>query len=208
MRTAIYVDGFNLYFGALKGTPHKWLNIQAMVQGHLRPHHQIVGLKYFTAKLNARPGDPHLQQRQEIYHRALLTVPSTEIILGHYLTKPVMMPLVNPVPGMPAYVQVLKTEEKGSDVNLATAMVHDAHLGRFDCAIVISGDSDLLAPVQIVKEELGKVVGVINPQKRVCRVLNKMATFYQHTRDTVISRSLFPATLTDSQGTFAKPPNW
>lgn len=65
--------------------------------------------------------------RQQIYLLALRTLPNLDIILGHYLTHAVMMPLANPAPGQSRYVRVLKSEEKGSDVNLATHLVHDAH---------------------------------------------------------------------------------
>lgn len=208
MRTIVYVDAFNLYFGALKGTPCKWLNIVEMVRRHVKPHHQIVGLKYFSAKLNTRPGDPGAPARQELYFRALHTVPGTEIVLGHYLTKIVPMPLANPAPGQNPFVQVIKTEEKGSDVNLAVAMVHDGYCNLYDCAIVISGDSDLLASVRIVKNELRKVVGVLNPQQRPCRVLLKEATFYQHLRHNFVSASVFPDTLADKNGPFSKPQGW
>lgn len=55
MRTIAYVDGFNLYFGALRRTPHRWLDLKQLVELHLKPHHQILGIKYFSAKLNPRP---------------------------------------------------------------------------------------------------------------------------------------------------------
>tara|TARA_R110002072_G_scaffold29206_4_gene92759 strand:- start:564 stop:863 length:300 start_codon:yes stop_codon:yes gene_type:complete len=31
MRTCVYVDGFNLYYGALKRTPYKWLDLAALM---------------------------------------------------------------------------------------------------------------------------------------------------------------------------------
>ena len=208
MRTSIYIDGFNLYFGALKRTPHKWLDVAALSRLHLAPHHQITAIKYFTAKINSRPGDPDQPVRQETYLRALRTLPHTEVIFGHYLTKIVRMPLAHPAPGQSAIVEVSKTEEKGSDVNLATHLLHDAHLGRFDCAVVISGDSDLLAPVRLVIEELHKPVGVLNPQRHPCVVLKRHATFYKHLRPNLVAASQFPITLTDSRGTFSKPAAW
>ena len=61
---------------------------------------------------------------------------------------------------------------------LDEVMLHDAHLDRFDCAVVVSGDSDLLMPVEIVRYELKKVVGVLNPQKRECVVLKALATAF------------------------------
>ena len=32
MRTRVYVDAFNLYYGALRGTPYKWLDLDALYQ--------------------------------------------------------------------------------------------------------------------------------------------------------------------------------
>lgn len=31
-RTNVYIDGFNLFYGALKGSPYKWLNLEALCQ--------------------------------------------------------------------------------------------------------------------------------------------------------------------------------
>lgn len=208
MRTSVYIDGFNLYFGALKRTPHKWIDVTAVVQRHLAPHHRITAVKYFTAKINSRPNDPDQPVRQATYLRALRTLPNLEIFFGHYLTKVVRMPLANPLPGQSPMVEVLKTEEKGSDVNLATHLLHDAHLGAFDCAVVVSGDSDLLAPVRMVISDLRKPVGVLNPQNHPCVVLKRHATFYKHLRPNFVAASQFPPTLTDAQGTFTKPAGW
>jgi len=208
MRTRIYIDGFNLYFGSLRKTPHKWLNVVAMVGRHLQRHHVIVGTKYFSAKLNPRPHDPDQPLRQETYLRALRTLPDLEIFLGHFLTKNVWMPLAFPLRGGPANVQVVKTEEKGSDVNLASQLLRDAHLGAMECAIVVSGDSDLLMPVRIVKEDLNIPVGVLNPQKNPCVVLKRHATFYKHLIPGRLALSQFPPILSDAHGTFHKPPAW
>src|SRR5450432_213067 len=131
VRTIAYVDGFNLSFGSLRKKPHRWLDLQRLIGLHLKPQNQLVGIKYFTAKLNPRPNDPDAPARQGVYLRALATLPNLEITLGHFLTKNVRMLLANPVPGRPPTVEVVKTEEKGSDVNLAVQMLHDAHLDRF-----------------------------------------------------------------------------
>ena len=119
MKANIYVDGFNLYYGAVKGTPHRWLNIAAMC-ALLLPHDQINQIKYFTALVSAHPNDPDQPARQKIYLRALSTIPNLTIILGHFLVHEAMMPVAPPAKG---YVRVIKTEEKGSDVNLATHLL-------------------------------------------------------------------------------------
>jgi hypothetical protein len=118
------------------------------------------------------------------------------------------MPLANPVIGQDPLIEVIKTEEKGSDLNLATHLIHDAHLDRFECAIVVSGDSDLLAPVRIVINELKKPVGVLNPQQKPCRVLQSHCTFYRHIRQSALAKSQFSITLQDAFGTFSKPASW
>lgn len=207
VNTFFYIDAFNLYFGCCRGTPFKWLDLQKLM-GIIFPKNAIGRIKYFTARVLPRPSDPDQPTRQETYLRALRTLPDLDVYFGHFLTHPVPMPLVNPRPGQNPYVQVYKTEEKGSDVNLATHLLHDAHMNRFDCAIVVSGDSDLLAPVRIVIDELKKPVGVLNPQRTPCRVLQKNATFYRHIRRSALAKSLFPPVLTDAQGTFHKPPSW
>lgn len=208
MTTYVYVDGFNLYFGSLLGTPYKWLDIDALATRLLRPENQIMKIKYFTARINARPGDPDQPMRQLTYLRALQTFPHLEIFFGHFLTHVVRMPLANPAPGQNLHAKVIRTSEKGSDVNIATQLMHDAHRGAFDCAVIISGDSDLLMPVRLVINDLKKPVGVINPQKTPCRVLETTATFYKHIRPAALAASQLPPTLTDSRGTFSKPMAW
>ncbi len=208
MKTHVYIDGFNLYFGTLKNSSCKWLNIVEAVRRHLKSHHIIDRTKYFTAKLSPRPNDPNQPLRQETYLRALRTLPDFEIFFGHFLTRNVRLPLANPVPGGPTSIEVVKTEEKGSDVNLATQLLHDAYEGLFECAVVVSGDSDLLMPVRLVKEKLKLPVGVLNPQKHPCSVLRKHATFYKHLIKGRLAKSQLPSTLIDTTGTFHKPSSW
>jgi len=207
VKTWIYVDGFNLYFGCVKGTPFKWLNI-AHLCATLLPAHQIERIKYFTAQVHARPNNPQGPLRQQTLLRALRTIPNFEIYFGHFLTHEVTMPLAHPVPGQSPLVRVIKTDEKGSDVNLATHLLHDGHLGRYEMAVLVSGDSDLLSPVRFVMHDLKKPVGVLNPQKRTCRVLAAQATFYKHVRQGVLASCQFPNAVQDAQGTFHKPSTW
>ena len=70
MRTFVYIDGFNLYYSAVKGTPYKWLDLRAVFSGLLQPPHQITYLKYFTAQVSGKR-DPPQPIRQQTYWRAL-----------------------------------------------------------------------------------------------------------------------------------------
>jgi uncharacterized LabA/DUF88 family protein len=207
LKTNIYIDGFNLYFGAVKNTPYKWLNLAEMCRLML-PRNQIHKIKYFTALVNARPNDPDQPIRQQTYLRALKTIPNLSIILGHFLTNECSMLLANSTPSNPQYARVIKTEEKGSDVNLAAHLLNDGYKQDYEVAVVITNDSDLLEPIRIVRHELGLPVGILNPHKRPSRVLLQHASFIKQIRKGVLAASQFPHVLTDSIGTFRKPSAW
>jgi len=70
MRTYIYIDGFNFYYGALKDTPYKWLDFKKLFEYLLDPSHQIISIKYFTAMVTGKI-DPDQPIRQKTYLRAL-----------------------------------------------------------------------------------------------------------------------------------------
>jgi uncharacterized LabA/DUF88 family protein len=153
LRTIVYIDGFNLYYGSLKGTPNKWLDLCALFTNILPSGHQLAKVKYFTARVTPLPGDADAPIRQDLYLRALRAhcKGKIEIIEGHFLTKAVRAPLT----AQPTkIVEVLRSEEKGSDVNLAVELLNDAWSGIFDCAAVVSNDGDLERALKIVKQHL------------------------------------------------------
>jgi uncharacterized LabA/DUF88 family protein len=204
----VYVDGFNLYYGAVKGTPFKWLDISKLCELML-PRNQMVKIKYFTALVNARPKDPGQPLRQQIYLRALKTIPNLEIVFGHFLTHIVNMPLANYLPGHQQFVQVIKTEEKGSDVNIATHLLHDGYQDAYEVSVIISNDSDLVEAIKIIRYELKKNVIVLNPFKdSPSQELNRYATFVKPIRMGVLAASQFPYEMVDRNGSFHKPKNW
>ena len=77
MITNVYVDGFNLYYGCLKGTPHKWLDLEALC-AVMMPTNDIKRIRYFTARVKERPGDTTPPVRQQAYLRALYSSPKVE----------------------------------------------------------------------------------------------------------------------------------
>jgi len=174
----------------------------------LLPKDQIVGIKYFTAKVFSRGNDPQKHIRQQVYWRALRTIANLEIIEGHYSEHPKWMRVAHPKKGQSKYVKVIKTEEKGSDVNLAVHLLHDGYQGRYELGVVVSNDSDLLSSIQIVQKDLGLAVGILNPQKFPSNDLKDEAIFIKQIRQGVIKASQFPPTMTDTKGSFHKPKDW
>ena len=172
------------------------------------PKHEISRIKYFTARINARPGDLSQPQRQATFLRALRTLPDLEIILGHFLTSNVRMPLVDPLPGGPRTARVVKTEEKGSDVNIAAHLLNDGYKGLYESAVLVTNDSDLCEPIRMVRQELGLNVGLLCPYPKPSRELGKYVIFVKPIRQSVLKASQFPVTMTDSVGTFHKPASW
>ena len=207
MDTYVYVDGFNLYYGAVKSTPYKWLDVSKLCN-LLLPTSNIVKIKYFTARISSRPDDPSKPTRQQIYLRALQTIPNLEILFGSFLTKNVSLPLAASTPKNMRFATVIRTEEKGSDVNLAVHMVNDGYKGSFDSAVMVTNDSDLVEAIRIVRNELGKSVGILNPQKYPSRILIRHASFIKQIRSGALKASQFPQTLSDSKGKFNKPSVW
>jgi hypothetical protein len=203
----VYVDAFNLYYRALQGTPYKWLDILKLCRLAL-PKYQIHRIRYFTALIRPRPSDPRQPQRQQAYIRALLTLPKTSVHYGTFLSNPKWLPLYAPVRGLPGVVQVLNTEEKGSDVNLATFLLCDGYENDYQAAIVISNDSDLVTPIEVVRSRLMKPVVLLSPANRPNVELVKAATFVKAIRKGVLAASQFPLTLQDVHGTITKPPGW
>jgi hypothetical protein len=118
MRTGVYVDGFNLYYGALKGTGHKWLDLRAMVQRVLAPTNQIVFLKYFTAMVRPTDADPSVAMRQQNYLRAIKAHdPLIEVIYGRFFEVDASISVTKN--GRTYMVHGRKSVEKGTDVSLA-----------------------------------------------------------------------------------------
>ena len=204
----VYIDGFNFYYNAVKSTSYKWLDFSKMIN-LLFPSFYIHNIKYFTARVKSLPRDPHQQNRQQIFLRALGTIPNLEIIYGHFATHSVFLPLKNPPSHSNGLVEVLKTQEKGSDVNLATHLLRDGFMNLYDIAIVISNDSDLVEAIKIVKSELLKDVIIAYPKKNsVSNALKQVASNVMPIRDSVLAASQFPINMQDAHGQFSKPPTW
>jgi hypothetical protein len=168
-RAFVYVDGFNLYRRSLQGRKGvKWLNLQALATRCL-PEYDVVRIYYFSARIKPSASlDASAPQRQQAYLRALATQhPQVKVYLGHFRAAHRHMVTIpktlNPEATGWQTTKVLKTEEKGSDVNLAARMVADLLSDACDIAVILTNDSDHAGQIEMLTYEFGKRVGLLLP---------------------------------------------
>ncbi len=209
MVTNVYVDGFNLYYRALKDTPFRWLDLRKLAE-ILFPQDSIHRVCYFTARLVARPGNPNQPRRQLVYLRALATLPGLDTYYGRFRSGVKRRPLAEPAPGLPTHMLFKDSEEKGSDVNLATRLLVDGFNGEYEQAVVVSNDADFAGAMQYVRDNLDLRVVLVNPDpgNTSPRELADAATYVKRLWVSHLRRSQLPDTLTDETGVIAKPPGW
>lgn len=223
MKTNVYIDGFNLYYAikALKNPCYKWLDLAALCEQTLKGH-SIERIRYFTARVRARPEDPDQALRQQVYLRALVTIPNLTIHEGYFLNSTKWSILVDSplglveVPGViekhketgALLAHVIKVEEKGSDVNIATHLLLDGFRKDYELAVIISNDSDLVEPIKVARSELGLRVGVLNPHRNTSFALQQAADFYRPIRKGAFKASQFPDVIAADSGDITKPSGW
>ena len=203
-RVMVYVDGFNLYFG-LKSKGWKryyWLDLRLLSGNLLQADQRLAGVRYFTARVLARRGNPDKPKRQAAFLEALETLPDLHIHYGHYLAR--QRKCLNCGAVWDTH------EEKMTDVNIAVELLGDAQDDQFDTAIIISGDSDLTTPVQAVRQRYpNKRVIVAFPPARNSVQLHKAANAAFRIGRKKLKDSQLPNQITKPDGfVLQRPARW
>ena len=210
-KTIIYIDGFNLYY-RIKQTPYKWLNLKKLSQSYLDlKKHQIVKIKYFTAKVKRKKFDSSNVIRQNIYLRAIQSIPELEVILGQFKerqVKGILCDLNDRDLLKKDSVRVSKWEEKESDVNIASHIIADAYEKEYECLVLMSNDTDLKTSLKLVKKRLNKQVGIISPRRNIHIELIKICDFRKAITNRVLGQCQFPEIMKDAKGEFFCPTKW
>ena len=230
LRTRVYIDGFNLYYGCLNKTVYKWLDVRTLVQrilsnvpyereGELIAHHFVSpAIKYFTApilKPFAKSDDSMSCQRN--YYNALIGHLGTEleIIYGFYDARPARAHRWEV--DKPALecdrVEVWKLEEKQSDVALALHAYSDAARNDIDQVVVLTNDSDFEPAMQMIRRDTAAIIGVIAPIEQQRGNINLQLQKHAHwTRRGIlheeIAQSQLPHTVRLREGVVHKPLSW
>ena len=169
MRVMVYIDGFNLYFGmhAQFGKKYLWLDIKKLAQSLLITGQTLAGVKYFTSRV---ANQPEKERRQKTYLEAVQTVTHCEMFFGRYQSNSIECRTCGSVWPSP--------KEKMTDVNIATHIIIDAYQDKYDTALLVSGDSDLIPPLRSIKENFPqKKVGVAFPPMRHSLALHEVVDF-------------------------------
>lgn len=97
-----------------------------------------------------------------------------------------------------------------TDVNIAIHLLKLAIQDRYDTAIIISGDSDLLPALTATRELFpSKNLGIVFPIHRSSFSLKNEADFYAKIKEHHLKSSVFPATVTSSTGdSISCPTDW
>jgi hypothetical protein len=206
-RTWIYVDGFNLYYNSLKHTQYRWLDLKKLCEEMLASFNNVERIKYFTARVVDK-FNTGCARDQQAYLDALGTLPEVEIIYGNFLSHNVLMPLATPPAKGNKFAEVIRTDEKGSDVNLASHLLNDAWKNEFDVAVVISNDSDLATPINMVLKDHKKKVGIMHPTPYLAHSLVQTSpSFRKKITPAHLKPSLFPQTI-DATPPIVMPTGW
>jgi uncharacterized LabA/DUF88 family protein len=203
-RVIVYIDGFNLYFGLkAKGWQrYYWLNPLLLAKNLLKPGQQLVGVKYYTARISSHPSDPGKHKRQATWLEAIETLPITRVFYGHYLPKQRQCFTCGAI--------WMTHEEKMTDVNIAVELLRDAYEDIVDTALIISADSDLAPPVDAVRGKFpAKRMIIVCPPERQSKKLESVANATFRLGRKILQDSQFPDAYTKPDGfVLHRPESW
>lgn len=211
----LYIDGFALYKGLLQHQypKYKWLN-PVLLAERLFSQYDVVGVRYFTAKLKPLPDHPQVPQRQQVYLRALETLDELDIHYGKYIFSKQWLPL-HPMErdeaGKVRTVRVKRPEEKGSDVSLASHLMLDAIRDRADLYAVATNDSDLVEPLRLLATEARRNVALVSLSgPNYNKAFNDVPLrTIREIREGTLAASQLPPQIQDANGRWIhKPPAW
>jgi uncharacterized LabA/DUF88 family protein len=199
-RVAAYIDGFNLYYGIKNafGRKYLWLDVEALCGSVLLSTQTLVSVKYFTARVRG-PADS--QARQSTYLDALDGATNTVSIFGRLQ--------LNKLTCVGCGASRTKPEEKKTDVAIATHIVSDAYEDRYDVALLVSGDSDMAPPVEVVSGLPGRRVVAAFPPRRKSDELKKLSSGSTSVSEASLRQSQFaPELILPSGVKLCRPPTW
>lgn len=188
VRVIFFIDGFNLYHAvkSLQANHLKWLDLKTLCKNFApSPQFTIENIYYFSANATWLPD---AFRRHKVYLQALK---STGVI-------PVLENFKEKDRDCKQCGSLWKAhEEKETDVNIALHILDQAYQNKFDRAVIISADSDLLPAIKLAKERFPeKQFRILTPvnRKHSWDLVNAVGgkKNANHVKRIHIERSLFP----------------
>ncbi|MBN2081760.1 NYN domain-containing protein [bacterium] len=206
-RVIVYIDGFNLYFGIRDANWRRylWLDVVRLAQNLLHTDQELVGVKYFTARIRGDQNDPNFRakrQRQNRYLDALQALANLTITEGKYLLKAFQCKNCGVTSRVPT--------EKMTDVNISVSMLEDADDNSYDTALLISADGDLAPAIRSIRGRYPhkRIVAVFPPRRSAFELQNAANAYFTIGRR-VLARSQFANEVTNAAGVVLhKPATW
>ena len=203
-RVIAYIDGFNLFHGLRDAgwRRYYWLDVHALGTALLKPGQSLERVHYFTSRISPAPNDPQKHQRQADYIEALGTLTGCSLHFGHYLAKPQNCRKCG--------ATWVRQEEKMTDVNIAVELLTDAMKDRFDTALLLTADSDLVGPIDRTRELFpAKRIIAVFPPHRTSEQLKRHAHGWFRLGEANLRQSQFPPTVVKPDGfTLTRPALW
>ena len=218
MKTIVYVDGYNLYYGLLRRSAFKWLDLYRLFQDHaLGQNAEVLEVRYYTAPVLGRMSDdPESSQRQRTYLQALRKMPPNRVTIigGKIMAETPVLRLVNPLPECPGltHVKVHDFTEKKTDVNLAADLITGAWTGAYEQAVICSNDTDLEGALRVVKEHRPAIrLGLVAPipsddSRKIAADLKSHADWSKVLSKVHLERSQLPDKIPGTA--LRRPDNW
>lgn len=205
----VYIDGFNLYYGALKHRPKlKWLDLRKFAQT-LYPHNEIGQVYYFTADIHREHVLDEAPSRQAAYLKVLADS-GVEIVKGHFSHREKNLRLAGESGQDAKLAKVWQFEEKGSDVNLASYLLRDVYVFKIRHALIVSGDSDLANALSFAREA-GTHISLAIPDRHEngSAKLKSKADYVQFVKANQLEVSQFSkAVILNSGREIIRPKDW
>lgn len=210
IRVTFLVDGFNLYHSLRDaqlqtGKCYKWLNIRSLCASYLQFFGKDAVLHdvyYFSAYAHhLTPRDPDVVARHQTLVRALEST-GVKPEMGHFKSKNVHC--------THCQHDIVRHEEKETDVAIAVRLVELALTDKCDIAVVVTGDTDIVPGLKTVRRLAAtKRLCVIAPYKRANAELRQLAHQYFKLKPNSHEPHLFPneIALPDGQR-LIKPTAW
>ena len=177
-----------------------WLDLNLLATRLLKPNQELIGVRYFTTKITT---NYHKRGRQTTYINALLTLSNVKIFFGRFNMEDNKCDVCGNIKQLP--------KEKRTDVAIACNMLHDAHLDRYDTAFLISGDTDLIPPIDIIKEtfKAKRVIVAFPPNRQNDTVKEAASAWFVISRANLAQSQFNYSVKSDRYGeSYVKPASW